>query len=584
MVLSQSFLSRLDGDPEMVEALMWIGRKSQRYAPGRFTPPLRAKTEPDDPKRFVAVSFRLGRLTPTGGGLRVRRLDWYDGETVRSCDDSGKDIAERVAGELFTSRMAGTLIVTTGKRRAVLDVFLENLGPKLLKLGYELQPCLTSGAVSFIKLRKGKRTWTIAYLEGIAGAPLATLEAIVPTATRIPPQSTRLAERLYAATAAYASFLSGTFGVALRPTCGMIAMSAARQHFPASMSKWRPDSLLVGMSRAGLGYRAGVTYAKRYRGPTYRIDVNRQYTGALTAPLPVEARFGRYDPNSAMRNGIYLCRVRKTSALVYPFGVWSGATGGFQYFTEPTGTFLSVLHTAEIEGLRAFGIEIEPWYGFGFTKSVSLDSYVKRLQGVLFDYGRDSPQSKLAKPLGNYIYGKFAQKSTRLELLFTDEQPSKDWYPYWDDQGKQWEQVWERTSTHHTAAQHIDIAGVITATARSQTLRMWAWLEAAGCQVVRVHTDSITTDVDPTGLIDCEDDIIGGWRLESESEDSTVVYANAYFSDGEAHIAGVSEPTYEMIDHLYDGHVVHVAQQVNAPRRGWQRDAIRVSRQYGVAR
>jgi hypothetical protein len=460
-------------------------------------------------------------------------------------------------------------------------------------LGYALKPCMSGSAISFIKITKDKRSWTLCYAEAVSGVPVDTLLGYAEDAGRLQETSSSDVRRLWHAISAYAEWLMREFGTALHPTIGIIALRCARRHLPQEFKKWRPQPLLVAMERDGKGYRGGITHAARYRGATTRIDVNRQYTHALeSVALPYRAAFGRYISPERTPHGVFLCSVQTTGNCTYPLGVWDGMDVGFTPRTVGSGSFVCVLHTSEFEGLRASGATIVPYYGYIFTQTFAFIGYVQRLRAICDDAGRESYEAKLTKPLGNYVYGKFAQKAIAKDLLFSTEKPvqeiteknaSQAWMPYYDEDLKEWPGIWERTTLRYTSFQHVDIAGAITGGARSQTLLMWQRLSSYGLNVVRCHTDSLTVAGElPPGFSEehCSESI-GDWRVESSDEDTIIVGANAYVDTDGAHIAGVQRPTWEMIERIYDGHILVVVEQQNAPMRGFARGARKVRREYG---
>lgn len=571
-MIAEGYIRTLAGDPECLAALAWLAGRVDSYPPGRFVPPLKGTQKVEAPRKWIAATLRIGRVSRLKSGERVTRVDWTDGERSQATDGDSVQIATALASRVFTSKLAGYYIVTTGIKRKVLDIFLETIGPDLLRLGYTLQPCITSGGVSFITIRNGKRSWHVVYYETAFGIPLSIGEDRAPVADSSEAGSSTLLTRLYSAISVASDFLLMTFGVAFRLTCGMTAMVCARRHLPAELEKWRPTPLLVAMERIGMGYRGGMTYATIHHGPAYRIDVNRQYTHALRSELPLKVAFGRYKNAEETPHGVYVCRLHLAYPIPYPVGFWTGADTGFVYGTMDNGTYVCVLHTSEFPGLQAHGATILPEWGYTYTDTFTLAGYVECLQNAMDRYGRDSPQGAICKPLGNQIYGKFAQKASRMELLFSEDNPGKAWYPFFDSEGKGWDNIWERRTSKHGASQHVDIAGAITGSARSQTAQMWAYMSALGYRVVRCHTDSLTVTTDPRDILALSSEDIGSWRLESIDDNAMIVGANA-FSDGDGvHIAGVSEPTYEMLERMADGHVMYVSQNENLPRQGWTRE------------
>lgn len=570
---------------ESREALLWLNQNATEYPSGMYIPPMEPLTKNDDPKSFISVAATMKRTAMNGTGTMISQLE-YSTDAITSTLLSGhsEEITTHISESILAWNRSGYLIVFSGRDRNVLDIFLEQFGPGLVELGYSLQPFLSDGDVSFIKIRKDRRSWQLCYAENISGASLDTLHGYARDAGSLSGHSTvRLsAPVLYSVIDAYQRFLLETFGVAINPTIGMTALRCARRFLPEGFKRWRPPPLLAAMERIGKGYRGGMTYAERYRGPSLRIDVVRQYTSCLTEDLPYRVAFGRYNPDSGAP-GVFLCTVSLSNTISYPLGVWSGKELGFVPETCTRGTYLSVLHTSEFPGLEAAGALIRPYYGYTYTATFTLAPYVERLQRILSENGRDSAVAKLTKPLGNYVYGKFGQKPDQKELIFSDKCPGDLWYPYVDSELTEWTNVWERKKVRYTSTQLVDIAGTITGAARSQTVSMWAWLQSLGLRVVRCHTDSLTVVGDIPGelLQYLSDDDIGMWRIESTDTDTIIVGTNAYVDQDGAHIAGVSNPTVEMIERVYDGQISYAWQDTKTPLRGFSRERRMVKRSVG---
>lgn len=587
------------GEPcEMKAAMAYLLANAPAY--GTTTPALTPLTRPDEPRKFLALAIRVNRAKSESGQAMISALEMASelGEsTIGPVTPS--ELYSFLIREILTRANSGSLLVTSGLRQGVLDVFLEQFGVMLCDAGYVLGPRLSGGSVSYLRIsrRGGRESWSLVYAETMSGARLSTLVGyarVVGKLVESPAQTP--ARQLYGAIAAYQDLIRTSFGVALNPTAGMIALSCVRHSLPAvlqangsslSFRKWRPDPLLVAMERTGRGYRGGLTYAERYRGPTTRIDVVRQYTAALATELPYRSAFGRWTgPDD---RGVYLCSVRFDHSPPYPIGVWNGER--FVTRSVTGGVYVCVLHTSEFPGLEAHGATIAPWYGFRYTATFTLAGYVQRLQSLLDQHGYESHLSKLIKPLGNYVYGKFGQEPHRKELRFSKEYPGDgsfkkagDWYPYVDDMLKRWPMVWERECTSYTSSQHVEIAGTITGAARSQTLLMWAMCATSGATIVRCHTDSLTvaTESLPTGIRErLNTSLIGAWRAESLTGDSYVVAPNAYTDERGAHVAGVIDPTIEMVERVYNGEAVEIVQQENTPLRGFGRGQREVRKRFG---
>lgn len=570
---------------EMRTALRYLNAKSTAYRTTMQIPPLTPLTETDKPRRFGAFTVRIGRGRGSTSA-RPTRIDSTLGDGISSSPvgPSASDLSSWTSSEMFKSSLSGVYWITSGKSRSVLDIWLEYVGPELCSLGYSLSPCISDSGVSFIRVRKGRYSWVLVYAETVSGVDTSTLLRHAKSTGALSDsdgvnRGSVLA--LYIALSTYQSFLLATFGSALCLTAGMTALRSVRHHLHPDFRKWRPTPLLTAMERDGRGYRGGIGYGMRYKGPTWRIDVNRQYTATLAYPLPLRSAFGRYVSPAVTKHGVFLCSVQFPRHVHYPLGIWSGERDGFVLRQTHKGTVLCVLHTAEYAGLENSGAIISPYYGYIFTHSFTLSSYTELLQSCMDKDGRDSPIAQMSKPLGNYVYGKLGQNPEQKELLFQLVIPERSWHPYFDDEGTQWPGVWERSVTRHTSSQHVEIAATITAVARSQTLTMWAFLQALGYEIVRVHTDSLTVNKDPSIALPLNHQTIGGWRMESEDVDTIIVGSNAYIDGDGAHINGVKEPTWAMVERVYDGHVLHVQQDEKTPLRGFARGRRVVDRRYG---
>lgn len=569
-MITPEYIRGLQGDSECIEALAWLAEHGFRYETGRFTPPLTPTIPSNDATRLAGLSLRIGRAQRMGTGSRITRLEVFDGSDAIVCDGSSESIASAASRRVFVPASHGTLFVTSGRKRHALDVWLDSCGRLLLSRGFRIQPYLSTDHVAWIVVRKGRHRWTLAYFETMTGVPVSIGLGLADGVNQSAVLPQHMARSLYRASVAAGEAIRATFGVALAPTIGMTAVRCARTYLPENFRKWRPAPLLVSLERDGRGYRGGLTYAQHYRGDTVRVDITRQYTGVLASELPASWTFGAFPGFHSLQPGVYMCRVRLPGKITYPLGVWHGEDTGFVVETVARGEYVSVLHTPEIREILRMGGEVWPGHGYTARTTFSLSPYVRVLQDILRRYGREHPLSKITKPLGNYVYGKLGQNPEQTELMFSEARPGKDWRPYFDETGRAWEDLWTRQTTRYAAHQHVDVAAYITSLARSQTLEMWCRMLDSGTSVLRCHTDSLTVDRLPPSFPLTNGDDIGGWRLESEYRDTVIVGPNAYFDQDGAHIAGVSHPTYEMVERLYDGQVVTAHRRIrkSGPLRG----------------
>ena len=328
---------------EMRTALLYLESRSENY--GGFTPALSPVTKPDPLKGFLALIMPM--MLPSGSEMpsMITRVDvaTEHGEST-SGPMTTSALHSFLKMKILTRSTSGSLLVTVGKDLGVLDTFLEQFGPFLCDEGYTIEPRLSGSSVSYLRISKrgGRESWSLVYAETMSGVKVSTFLGYAKDAGyHAGSARPSLARLVYGATDAYQSLLLETFGTALCPTVGMIALRCVRHCLPSvsrgkdghqSFRKWRPDPLLVAMERIGKGYRGGITYAQRYRGPTTRVDVIRQYTAALTTPLPYKSAFGRWrGPDD---NGIFLCSVRFNNPVTYPLGVWDASARRFRVGTH----------------------------------------------------------------------------------------------------------------------------------------------------------------------------------------------------------------------------------------------------------
>jgi hypothetical protein len=570
-MLSQSYIERLDEAPERKAALLYLGRCADKHRYSAFVPAYEAPKGPDKPKRFAALWLHANDGIGAMEGA-YSEVGFCNGQVnVRDFPPDDMAAAAWLAQYVFTRQQAGSLVVCDGVGFESFDVLLTAIGPHLLGLGYAVEPCAGAEGIGWIRVRKGKRTWTVTSVVMMTGCHRDILHGYAEDARAFAGTPLDPPARLFDAIDAYSSLIAFRFGTALRPTIGMIASACARRSLPSGVVKWRTNPLLIAFEREGIGYRGGVVFGSRFRGAMHRIDVNRQYTALLRMPLPLEATFTRHGGSADDRPGVYLCTIEAPTPFPYPIGEYDAGGGRFRYSSIGRGRIVSVLHTSEWPGLYAQGVRIEAGYGFAFNRTFTLARHADSLESYTTKWGRNSFAGKLTKPLGNMVYGKFGQKPERWQLLYCEGTPDKSWYPYMSDEGEDVPGVWERQVVRHSAGMHVEIAAHITGAARSQLMQTIALLEQHGYHVVRAHTDSITTNNNPQTVLPCDSEIFGAWKYDSFYDDGIVVGGNAYADDHNSHVAGVTDVSRRIIDELYATGRVTVTQTQRKSKRGWSR-------------
>ena len=571
VVLGVEWVRALDDCEEHLDALAWLAERGYERRYKTFIPPMRAPKGEPKPKPFLVLAFHA----EYDHDINQHRISWIGmqdaHDQAHTFVDGGDDVAAFLATHVFSPEHASSLIVCNGGQGGIIDALIEDGARQLVAMGYLIEPYKCRGGIGSIKVRKGKRQWTVTSAEIMTGRPLATLLACAQDAAGFDATSSGVLVCLYAACSAYSTFLMSSFGAVLNRTVGMIAAECARRHLPDGARKWKPDPLLVAMERDGMGYRGGISYGVGYRGETHRIDVNRQYTAMLANPLPCAARFGKYRSSIETPHGVYLCTVVAHRPVPYAVGAWVDAETGFVRDTLRRGRTVCVLHTSEFEALSAWDCDITPGYGYTFVETFTLAAYVEQIAAVCAEYGRTSPLGQMTKPLGNMVYGKYGQQPGHWQLLYAEEPPDDSWHPHITDDLRRIKDVWERYDSSVTVGMHVDIAAHITGYARSQTMQMWALLDAMGHNVVRCVTDSITVTRNPSDVVTYDDQAFGAWKYENLAYDGIVAGANAYADDTDGHVAGVTDAGRAVLEALHANGEVIVTRETNLPREGFWR-------------
>lgn len=563
MGLPSEYLAKVCDDDESRAALLWLNDQAKPYPSDVPLLPLRRSEGTAKPRKLATLALKLGGFGSIGE-QRVAFAAVYDGRALLTCNgDAPEDYARWFSRCVLTQAMRGALVTCDGGAHGAFDVLVAHIGPELLKLGYTISPILREGRIGWLRLRKSKHSWTLTDPEVMTGEPVSTLLAFAQAANVGAGGETHPAAILLRAIGAWQGYLMGTFGVALAPTVSTVAYQCARRFLPAGEWKWPCPPLLVAFERDGYGYRGGLQVAQSYRGPAHRVDINRQYAGALAGSLPLATAFTKWRDNGHPTDGVWLCHVRLDLPYKYPLGVWDNRRRSFAYRSTAKGRAVCILHGAELDALARAGAEIRPICGFAYTRTFTLAGYVAKLQGILTEYGREHPIAKLTKPLGNMVYGKFGQRPDMTELLFSLSDPGEEWAPYVDIDGTDYVSLWERSITRYTANQHPDIAGEVTSRGRAQIANIASWLSSCGVSTVRIHTDSLTTVDDPRAVLATSDSEIGWPRYEGYDAGTIVATANGILWRGRPGLSGVSGPTVRQIEDLYEHGRVYVTQKVH---------------------
>lgn len=279
------------------------------------------------------------------------------------------------------------------------------------------------------------------------------------------------------------------------------------------------------------GYRGGrvEVFQYGYFPKVWIYDVNSLYPSAMVSTdIPTS---GRMVPTHLFRSncvGVYRIKFRQYRRDILPiFNVLgNGAYEGYGVFFSPEIALCKRLDPNAI-------IEIEEGYIFPEVGR-PFEGYVKTLYQLRLDNPGKAIEL-LAKYLLNSLYGKFAQRGEREQLILFEDDASKiATYRRWRKENQRLPKAkrkrpWE--ITHDGLAvgciesttinfEHVGIAGIITSQAR--VILYNYLLEAGKDNVLYADTDSIHSTV-PLLNHHCSTDL-GGLKLESSCDGDEAIY------------------------------------------------------------
>lgn len=509
----------------------YLCSRAEPYPRGEFIPPFRA---PDGPARTRGiVGARLDSVPSEREGYPTPAALWAIGEDFERrvvLDGSERD-AFTFAESLLCTATRSKLIVFANGSKHDLRLIAQRWGLALDQLGYSVDMLVNGGNLRALIIKKGKHRWYLVDWASVTGRPATEINTYLPKTTTKAALDRNPAARVYLSTCYVQWFLRTHFSVGLGVTISATALRASARGLPVNVCKWRPLPLLSTLCRVGYAFRGGLVSGRRYRGNAILVDLNRAYTAALCQELPLRSALGKCVREGEERAGVFLCSIRGTGNRPVYCGRWNAERAEFElgwHNNKRGGSFVTVLPSAEFDGVRAAGFELTPGIGFVFTRTFTMRPYVEKITRVVRHFGPQSPEGKLTKLLGNAVYGKFAAAPERRTVRLSTKRPGLDWYVWVDSEGYPVENVWEQTRTSYQWSQHVDIASVVTARVRNWMLVGEALVEAYGGKVLGMQTDCLLLDRPPPPGMPMHSWQFGAWKLADQDEDGIVVGSNCY--------------------------------------------------------
>jgi len=541
-------------DPK-TEAIPWraLLEHMTAYPAGKMVPPLKPPKTASRPRRIVAVRFEL-RGDPMEGTPQPVSVSWCDGGPVgRVMLDGAAEPHQLVAEALFTHKNRGALLALPDGAAQTFAVFLRRYARALVREGYSMEPLTAGATIRGLIVRKQKHSWVlcdVGVMTGLEQLPEAEFIACFDAdgSPGLPPS-----RRLFQALSSWQSYSLEHFGSQAGPTVGRSALSAASRHLGASEWLWRAHPLAVAMLRPGGGYRGGYAAAGRYSGPAWRADMNKAYTWALGEPMPSRLGFvHRADPTKPAP-GIYMCNVWGHGAAPIYLGCYQPVERTFERTLWHGGSTWAVLTSTEIQGIRELGYSVVPGAGLSYLSTFTLRGFVDQVTRVTAEFGRGSPQERIARAYGVSVYGKLAERPERDQVMYAAERPGDEWFPFVNNAGDELADLWRASTVAHRPHQHVDAASEITARVRSRLYSAIAIVRAAGGEVPHADTDGFLSSIDPTQLLGEQGTAPGLWRVEESAQEAMVWGAKGYAFGSDVRAAGLHGITPDMARRLLQG-------------------------------
>jgi hypothetical protein len=290
----------------------------------------------------------------------------------------------------------------------------------------------------------------------------------------------------------------GSTGLAVYQTIGMKDALPIPIDFPDTPK----DRMIRPFLREGYHGGRVEVFQHGFHERVYVYDINAQYPSIMVKELMPSSGRGTWE----------------TSYLPDRCGCWEID------FEQPKGTLPVLLikasgvysghgvyFTPEINQLLEVGGSIKVIRGFVFTDTdVIFKAYIEKVHKLRMD-NKDGPLGLLCKFLENSLYGKFAQKSEREEIIqgVKLEMPVEGpcpYYPLNEDLG-----IYSRKVDKQVKWEHCGISGTITSHARK--LLYSAFLAVGASNVIYCDTDSVHSKIPfPADMVHPSQ--IGKFKLE----------------------------------------------------------------------
>ena len=338
-------------------------------------------------------------------------------------------------------------------------------------------------------------------------------------------------------------------GQPIGDTVGSTATSMLQRTMRKEDVLYLPPDRLRTMLDLCWGSRGGYQHAVPFQGHASKIDRRRAYLSELAKPIPYRWAEGTAIVDGYERPGVYICRLSGTPTIPLKIGAWNEFTEMYEPIDFVGGEVYTVLPTAEFDGYRAMGIEIEPRWGYAITEWTSFDGFTDRMYNILQKYADEPDVLSYMKAIPNNLVGVMARGDAVRDVRWSLECPGDDWNDVIDEKGFHIENCYDRVLTSYSYKMHIDKSAWIYASNKSAMFEKSAWLHENGHRTLYVHTDGAIYEGH------CEDAAIvdekrpGYFKDEGQDWNAKVYRAGSWEMCGVKKQSGHNEPVNINIRH-----------------------------------
>ena len=529
---------------------------TQSYPTGKYMPPMKAPKGAEKSRPIGALVWEYDSPEVLTARITAVQIACTTEAGRLEFGDDDEQNAAAFAELLLLPACRGAMLAAWGAADGGFHTFLRQLARPLVRLGFTLEPVATGTRCKAIILRKGRRSIWLNDAQEMIGGGGVQLAGFVGEYAPRSSNGTTTPARLAEALTSFQRQLVSMFGVAIHATIGAAALRAAETYMPRQAYMWRTPPLLVSMMREGHGFRGGYSYAERYDGPAYRLDMNKAYTAALATSLPLKSALVPAGAKFEGMPGVYLSRVHGPGVLPAYLAPWDPPEQGFipKYWNGVS--CLAIVNSSERLGLEALGFRVEQLAGYAYVREWTLEPFARRIAELCAQHGRGSAHERTAKIIGNSVYGKFAESPAREQVMYAMERPGDEWHPMLDLRGDELPDLWTMHVIKHRPAQHVELAAHVTGRVRGWLYEAMGTVVALGGAVVHADTDGMLATVDASPYLAADESRPGSWRADLEPRRAIVWGRKGYAYGDEIKAAGVSGLTVDDASRIASGEAV----------------------------